>query len=47
MRETCLADEQEDEQPAEHVFIVRRGGALGKRELLANLSTSAMFKATL
>jgi hypothetical protein len=33
VREPRLADEQEDEQPAEHAFIVRRGGAPGKRKL--------------
>jgi hypothetical protein len=31
VREPHLAGEQEDEQPAEHTFIVRRAGALGKR----------------
>ncbi len=31
VRETGLSDEQKNEQPAEHAFIVRRRGARGKR----------------
>ena len=31
VRKTSLYQEQNDERPAEHAFIVRRAGALGKR----------------
>ena len=47
VREPSLADEQEDEQRAKHAVMILRGGAPGNRELLANLSTSARFNATL
>ena len=32
LRDPRLADEQHDEQPAEHAYIVRRAGALDKRD---------------